>query len=193
MVGRRGPDGVAHGGSLDGYRSETTLLPDQKIGIVILTNAFPTGVPEGIADSFADLVFDGKLTKDWVSPWNEIFQGLLGPAAAATKELYAKAPLQASKALSLASYAGSYSNDYVGTANIVEEDGALILELGPKGKASYKLTHFDRDTFLAYPAAETADVASAVQFTVGPDGNASAVTIDFVNSLGLGTLTRKSE
>ena len=42
-----------------GARTLVTLYPDAKLGIVVLTNAFPTGVPEGLADSFFDLVFDG--------------------------------------------------------------------------------------------------------------------------------------
>jgi CubicO group peptidase (beta-lactamase class C family) len=183
-----------HAGAFSmGARTLVTIYPDAGFGIVILTNGFPTGVPEGISDSFADLVFDGGSTQDWVSAWNEVFQNLFGPATVATKELYATPPLQASKALPLASYAGSYSNDYVGAASVVEEEGALILKLGPKGRASYKLSHFDRDIFLAYPTDELADIPSSVQFTVGPDGNASAVIIDFMNGLGLGTLTRKSE
>lgn len=43
-----------------------TIFPQEKLGIVIVANAFPTGVPEGLSDSFADLVFEGSVQKDWV-------------------------------------------------------------------------------------------------------------------------------
>jgi CubicO group peptidase (beta-lactamase class C family) len=50
-----------------GARTLVHLIPGEQLGIVVLSNAFPTGVPEGIAATFFDLVFAGKSTKDWVA------------------------------------------------------------------------------------------------------------------------------
>ena len=43
----------------------STCCHRKQLGIVVLANAFPTGVPEGLADSFFDLVFDGAPTQDY--------------------------------------------------------------------------------------------------------------------------------
>ena len=44
-----------HAGAFSaGARSLVTLYPKSGLGIVVLSNAFPTGVPEGVSDSFAD-------------------------------------------------------------------------------------------------------------------------------------------
>ena len=48
------------GGFSKGARTLVQLIPARQIGIVVLTNPFPTGFPEGIAASFFDIVFDGN-------------------------------------------------------------------------------------------------------------------------------------
>ena len=55
------------------------------------------------------------------------------------------------------------------------------------------MTHFDRDTFLIYPDAELPDLPSPVNFAIGPDGRATSMTIDNLNSNGLGVLARSGK
>jgi CubicO group peptidase (beta-lactamase class C family) len=62
-----------HAGAFSqGARTLVELLPSEQLGIVVLANAFPTGVPEGLADTFFDLVFKGAPTGDWTSQWNDL-------------------------------------------------------------------------------------------------------------------------
>ncbi|WP_269931504.1 serine hydrolase [Aminobacter sp. HY435] len=180
-----------HAGAFSvGARSLVTLFPDSDLGIVVLTNAFPTGLPEGLSDSFADMVFDGKVGKDWIASWDAAYSGLFGPAIAAAKATYAKPPSSPTPALEIAAYAGRYSSSFVGDANVVAGAGGLVLQLGPDGAKSYPLQHFDRDIFLTFPSPEMPEMPSAVRFSVGPDGRSAAVTIEFLDDNGLGTLTR---
>lgn len=191
-----GPHGLAwgHAGAFSaGAQTVVTLYPKANLGIVVLTNAFPSGVPEGLADTFADLAFDGKVSKDWVKAWNGAYQSITGPAIAAAKKAYAAPPPSASPARPLAAYAGRYFNDYVGEAVVSVAGGALTLAVGPRLAHIYPLKHFDGDLFIDYPSDETPDMPSAVRFTVGPDGKAIAVTIDALNDVGLGTLQRMAE
>ena len=63
-----------HAGAFSrGARTLASMLPGEKLGIVVLSNAFPTGVPEGIADSFYDIVLDGEPSRDWIATWNGIY------------------------------------------------------------------------------------------------------------------------
>jgi len=115
-----------HAGAFSvGARSLVTLFPEEELGIVILANAFPTGVPEGLSDSFADLVFDGTVEKDWVKPWDAIYEGLLGPAVAAAKAAYAAPPSPATPAEPDSAYAGRYFNDFVGEA-VLSNEGMIV-------------------------------------------------------------------
>ena len=58
--GRHGVSWGHAGAFSNGGRTVVSLLPESNLGIVVLANAFPTGLPEALADSFLDLVFDGN-------------------------------------------------------------------------------------------------------------------------------------
>ncbi len=181
-----------HAGAFSlGSRTLAMLYPESDLGIVVLTNAFPTGVPEGLADSFADLVFTGSVKADWTGKWDVLYASLFGPAIDAAKSTFGTKPQPATPALPLASYSGTYGNDYVGVGTVMAEGKTLTLRVGPEGKKVYPMLHFDRDTFLIYPDPEMADKPSPVFFVIGPNGHASSLTIDNVNSNGLGVLTRR--
>ncbi|HEY5798502.1 MAG TPA: serine hydrolase [Bosea sp. (in: a-proteobacteria)] len=180
-----------HAGAFSvGGRTLATLYPEQDLGILVLANAFPSGVPEGLADSFADLAFKGDVEKDWTSAWNAIYGGLFGPAIEAAKATYGTKRSPATAALPAAAYAGAYANDYVGPATVSANGDALTLKVGPGGKTVYPMTHFDRDLFLIYPDPEMADTPSPVTFAIGSDGKAAAITIANLNGNGLGVLPR---
>jgi hypothetical protein len=179
----------SHAGAFSaGARTLVHLIPGEQLGIVVLSNAFPTGVPEGIAMTFFDLVFTGKPTRDWVAVANEVFEtgykAMMKPGLT-----YATPPASPAPALPLAAYAGDFRNDYVGDAKVTETGGALFLHLGPTDKR-FPLSHFNRDLFVYAPAAETPTWRSGVTFLIGPDGKASEVTIEDLNEQGLGRLTR---
>ena len=82
---------------------------------------------------------------------------------------------------------------YIGEAIVADRNGVLTLSVGPGAARAYALRHFDRDLFLSFPDPETPDKPSAVRFAIGPDGKASAVTLESLNDLGLGTLNRVEE
>jgi CubicO group peptidase (beta-lactamase class C family) len=184
----------SHAGAFSaGARTVADLLPDEQLGIVVLSNAFPTGVPEGLVASFLDTVFDGKPERDWIAHWNEFYDTNLGTGALKRAIApYANAPAIKGAALPLAAYAGTYANDYVGEARIEDTGPELVLHLGPADRRR-SLRHFNRDTFLYAPFVETPGWLSSITFTIGPDGKASEITIDDLNADGLGTLARSEK
>jgi CubicO group peptidase (beta-lactamase class C family) len=183
-----------HAGAFSaGARTLVQLYPDSSLGILVLANAFPSGAPEGLADSYFDWVFDGQRRQDWLADWDGAYSGLFGPAIEAAKATYAKVPQPPTAALPLAAYAGRYRNAYVGDAVLAEAGGTLTLALGPNGETTFPLKHFDRDQFLAFVAAEMPDTSSAVRFAIGPAGKAETVTIEFLDDNQLGTLTRVTD
>jgi CubicO group peptidase (beta-lactamase class C family) len=164
------------------------LAPAERLGIVVLTNGAPGGVPEAAAFSFLDLVRDGKPGRDWLAALAPVFEEIAKPRYG-TRVDYRKEPVGKSPPLPAASYAGTYHNDFVGDAVVAEEGGRLVLKLGPE-PCAFPLTHFDRDTFTYQPVGEMAAGASGVTFRVGPDQAADAVTIENLDVHGSGTLNR---
>ncbi len=164
------------------------LVPGEKLGIIVLTNGAPVGVPEAVALTFLDLVHDGKIGRDWFATVGPVFARLAQPAYG-TRVDYRKEPAGRSSPLPAASYAGTYHNDFVGDAVVVAEGGKLVLKLGPKLRA-FPLRHFDRDTFTYQPEGEMAAGPSGVTFRLGPDRVADSVTVENLDVHGSGTLTR---
>jgi hypothetical protein len=164
-----------------------TLLPSEKVGIAVLTNAAPIGVPEAMSASFFELVLAGKVTKDWVKAFRQPFEELMRPAYGTPG--YSRPPARKSPALALGCYAGAYRNDYFGDLEVVEKDGGLILRLGPKG-TSFALGHYDRDAFLYQPMGENAGGPSGVTFLIGPDRQATRVVVENLDIHGQGTFIR---
>jgi CubicO group peptidase (beta-lactamase class C family) len=180
---------LSHSGAFDlGAATCVVLVPAERLGIVVLTNGAPVGVPEAVAFTFLDLVHAGKPGRDWFAALTPVFADLARPGYG-TRVDYRKEPAGKSPPLPAASYAGTYRNDFVGGAGVAEEGGRLVLKLGPKRRA-FRLTHFDRDTFTYQPEGEMAAGPSGVTFRVGPDRVADAVTVENLDVHGSGTLTR---
>ena len=178
-----------HAGAFSlGARTEVSLLPAEDLGIVVLANAFPTGVPDGIAASFYDLVLHGHLTRDWIAFWNTLYDQFAASFSAGAAA-YAQPPSPVAPALPSAAYVGTYTSDYVGTIEISDQDGALTLQLGPAHK-TFPIRHWDRDMFLYEPDAELPGVVSGVTFGIGAAHHAQQVVLENFNNDEQGTFTR---
>lgn len=185
---------TGHAGAFSqGARTLVTLSPSEKLGIVVLANAFPTGLPEAVSAAFFDYVREGKSEQDWLQLWDDIYVRGYGPESyAPLVARYAKPPASPSAALPNSAYIGTYANDYIGNAYVIEKDGGLALQLGPN-KITFPLKHYDRDLFVYYPYPEMPTYPASATFTVGADQKAASVLFDDLNSIGQGTLTRVQE
>jgi CubicO group peptidase (beta-lactamase class C family) len=169
-----------------GACTEVALLPGENLGIAVLCNAFPSGLPEGLRQCFFDLVLEGKLEKDWVEHWEALYDKLpeilRGLAQGETTD-YSKPPARPAPALAASAYVGTYQSDYAGTAEVVEKGEGLVLRLGPK-KFELPLRHWDRDYFYLESG------GTGASFQIGPDGKASQLTLNAINRGGLGVFSR---
>jgi len=178
----------AHAGAFSvGSRTNVSLLPEANAGIVVLANAFPTGLPDGITASFWDLAIYGALQKDWIGFWNGQFDLL---AQSFQNPAYATPPISPEAALAPAAYTGTYTNDYFGDLNVESgSDGAMSISFGP-GPIVFPLTHWDRDLFIYESSPEFPGSLSAAAFLVDPEGQANRVVVETLDSYGQGTFTR---
>lgn len=186
------PDSVfcmAHSGAFSlGAGTNVTLVPSEQLGIIALGNAFPTGVPEAVAASLLDLARYGHVTKDWFAVYKNQFDEAFTLPPKGQIEKYANPPVPNAPALDLAAYTGTYSNNYVGKVEITAANGTLYATRGV-GQVPLPLRHWDGNTFLACPVPENPALPVPVEFTIGPDGQASQVTIEELNGNGAGTGT----
>ncbi|WP_406699329.1 serine hydrolase [Singulisphaera sp. Ch08] len=180
---------LGHSGAFDlGAATAVTLLPAERLGIVVLTNAAPIGVPEAISASFLDLVLKGKIENDWLEVFRPTFVAIAKPAYGTVTD-DTKPPVPKLPPLPSETYLGTYRNDYFGNLEVVEQDGALFLRIGPK-RHSFALRHRDRDVFVYQPEGEMAGGPSGVTFWVGPGRKAARVVVENLDIQGQGTFTR---
>lgn len=180
---------ISHSGAFYmGAGTTFTLLPSQKLGIAVLTNAWPEGAAESLAMDFMDLVEFGTVTRDWLTTLHPLFAPLFKPEGSLAGK---KAPASPAPAQPIAAYAGTYDNPYFGPAQVREDNGKLIFQLGPKPLA-VPMAHWDGDAFTFIPEGENAPEGSIAKVTFALDGGrAKALTVDIYNESGLGTFTRK--
>ena len=179
---------LSHSGAFAlGAATVINLLPSEDLGIVVLTNGMPVGLPEAVAATFMDLVETGEVERDWLEGYGGVLAGMfVNHSVLADQEPPEfPAPARAPEA-----YLGTYANEYYGPLEVVAEDeGRLAMTLGPE-PVVLLLTHWDGDTFSYEPTGENAVGISAVTFTMGPDGQATTVLVEFLDANGLGTFTR---
>lgn len=181
---------IGHSGAFDlGTATNITFMPGEDLGIVVLTNGMPIGVAEGIGAGFLDVAQNGKLTVDWIGFMGGIFDQMR--AAEAPTIDYTKAPAVPAPAQSPASYTGRYANGYYGPLTVTETKGNLAMTMGPQdAPTTFALTHFDGDTFTFETIGENANGLAGAIFTLGEDGKATRVVLDFYDRTGLGTFVR---
>jgi len=175
-----------HSGAFSTGASTTVkLLPAESLGIVVLTNGGPVGLPEAITDAYFDLLQTGEWSTDTFDLWAGRFSGIYGEP-----EKFDDPGDDAVPALDNVSYVGVYANDYVGEVQVVERDGNLVVVAGP-ARVEYALTHLDSNTFTYVQDPELPSFLSGAIFEFAPDGGlALTVTLTGFDVDGLGTLER---
>jgi CubicO group peptidase (beta-lactamase class C family) len=159
----RGLHLVSHGGAIDGFRANITLLPDQKIGIVVLSNLDQENMPEALRFSLIDILL-GLAPRDWDAVLMEHFRDEAKKEAAAAKKRSDSRMPNTKPSRELTAYAGEYLESGYGAAIVSNEDGHLTLAWS---KYRLPLDHYHFDTF---QVKEGRLAGTPVQFHLASDG-----------------------
>ncbi len=181
---------LSHSGAFAlGAGTTFRMWPQAHVGIVVLTNAAPSGAPEALSMSFGDLVQFGTITRDWLDAFAVPFAKLSAPIGAWVGKSRPTSPSPAAIGSALT---GTYTNAYYGDAEISEHDGKLTLTVGP-ARIALPLTHWDGNDFTIAPVSENElpGSISRVSFAVTSGSPAQALTIEYLDENGLGTFERK--
>lgn len=175
---------LSHSGAFElGTNANVTMLPLEKLGIVVLTNGAPVGLADAVALDFFDVAQHGKATTDWLPLLASVYAKEVDNARSPTD--YAHPPTSAKPAKDSATYTGTYDNPYYGKATVTADDkGVLTLALGPKPML-IPLTHYDGDTFSFETTGEMAAGRTGVTFADG------TVRVESLDENHLGTFTEQ--
>ncbi|WP_208111539.1 serine hydrolase [Enterovirga rhinocerotis] len=136
---------LSHSGAfLLGAATNLVLVPSLDLGIVVLSNAAPTGAVEALGAEFADLVQFGTVTRDWFSAYAGLFAPMHKPFGSLVGQAPPSAPLPPAAD---EAYLGAYANAYFGRIAITRGQGRLTLAAGRDGAKLFRLRHWNGDTF----------------------------------------------
>lgn len=188
-----------HSGAFSlGAATLVTLIPDLDLGIVVLTNGAPVGVPEAVSSIFLDTVTFGAPTRDWVSDWSVPLSAYSAPVG----DLVGLAAPSDATAGPASDYVGTYTSPYFGDLVVTQAGGVLTGALGPDGGYTFDLQPWDGDTLAFAPTGENAPAGSLSSAVFARSGGpATAVTLTYFDqyvygtgpdpqSTGLGVFTR---
>ena len=173
-----------HGGNIDGMSAMVAIMPEEKIGLVILTNANGSPVPTIVMNRALDALL-GAPARDWNAEYMKSRTKMVARAKEAQQKRLAQRVTGTSPSLSLDKYAGTYTDSMYGDARVQLENGKLALTFGKTFDG--ELEHWHYDTFRAHWK-DRALGQGFVTFALDADGKVKTVDID-----GIGTMGRKPD
>lgn len=172
---------VSHSGGLDGMISQAGLMPEENLGVVILTNS-----ETALASLLMNKVFDvllGVPARDWSAEMLARTRQAREADRDEEKRIEDARATGTKPSLALERYAGSYTGEMYGEAKIRIENGHLVLRLVPAPNFVGDLEHWQYDTFrvrwresVSYPFPK-----GFVTFTLDAHGRLDEMKIDVPN------------
>lgn len=170
----RGVKVVTHDGGLAGMLSRVIMVPEKRIGIVILTNG-ETAAYQALGWWLLDYTLGAPKT-DWASIFAQSEEGSIAGDKAFEDSASAARHKDVGPALALAGYAGKYADAWYGEVSVAVEDGHLVLQWSHSPALTADLEHWQYDTFRARMRVK--NVADAfVTFSLGADGTVDRMTM----------------
>ena len=117
-----------HTGSLDGAVAICGLINDEHFGIYIFGNLDHTEVRHALMYKAMDLWVFADNKNDWSTDFYKMYKDLKTKAEKEETVFEAKRTLNTKPSLALKSYAGKYSNEIYGDAEIVSNNDSLRLQ-----------------------------------------------------------------
>ena len=180
LIGQyRGHRLAEHGGGIDGFQTECMLLPDDGIGVAVMTNTSSSVMAPVVAYRVLDELL-GVEPFDWFTEFKTRFDALM----AGSREARGARRVVAGAALPrpLGAYAGQYDHPGYGTLTITLDGDALRPRLGTM---DLSLAHRHYETFdLEWHELGDQSHIFPLMFLSDPDGDITALTIPFEPSLG---------
>ncbi len=165
----RGKKMVTHTGGLPGYVSKVSMVPDSKLGVVVLTNQESEDAFNAITYHVLDYYL-GATDTDWLSTYVKGRDQARAAVAEAGKQAAAARSSASKPSLPLSQYAGAYNDAWYGDIDIASENGRLVMRFGHTPALVGDLEHWQYDTFVVRWRDRELRADAYVTFSLTADG-----------------------
>ena len=171
---------VSHTGGLPGYVSRLALIPEKRLGVMVLTNQ-----ESGYA--FNALVYDvldrflAAPAFDWVGAYARVKTKADSSQAGAEQNTLAARNTDSKPSLPLAQYAGTYADAWYGDIVIETAGQGLVMRFTRTPSLVGDLEHWQYDTFVARWRDRELRADAFVTFALTPEGRIDCVQMKAVS------------
>ncbi|HET6579301.1 MAG TPA: serine hydrolase [Gemmatimonadales bacterium] len=167
---------LTHTGGLPGYVSRVAMIPELRLGVVVLTNQ-----ESGLAfNAIAYRVLDhylGAKAPDYVGIYRELAAKNRAKLAAQAAAAAGQRDSASGPSLELGKYAGTYRDPWYGDVAVAEENGKLVIRMTRTPSMVGDLEHWQHDTFVARWRDRELRADAYVTFALAPDGTIAQVKL----------------
>ena len=170
----RGMKVVQHTGGLPGYVSEVTMIPQLKLGIVVLTNQESGEAFNALTLRILDY-YMGAPAVDWKEAFRRTALYRDSVIASSVRRTAAARDTSSHPSLPLEKYAGRYEDPWYGDVDVTYVNGRLTMKFGHTPSLEGEMEHWQYDTFLARWKDPELRADAFVTFSLNPDGSIERV------------------
>lgn len=177
----RGRKVVTHGGGLTGMVTQTTILPQLNLGVVVLTNQEEGGAFQALTNLLVDHYL-GVASPDWIGAVKA--SGLKRRVRDGEREhkaIAARSP-NTQPYLPLAAYAADYRDAWYGMASVESSGAQLRLRMRQTPAMQGRLEHWHYNTFVAHWDDQTIPDAY-VTFSFDAQGKVTGMKMEAISDL----------
>lgn len=178
----RGQKLVWHTGGWPGMVSRVTLVPEQKLGIVVLTNQEVGAAFNAVTMQVLDAFLAAPPT-DWLAAYAALVAKNQGDADERWVKLQAERDRKSRPSLPLARYAGSLRDPWYGDVDVTEEGGRLVLRFSRTPALVGDLSHWQHDTFIVRWRDRGLNADAFLSFALKPDGAIREARMEAISPL----------
>jgi CubicO group peptidase (beta-lactamase class C family) len=161
---------ISHTGGLPGYVSQLAMIPDIKLGIVILTNQESGAAFRSILYHLLDHYLEGPDT-DWLEAYSSLMARINAATQAANDNTAAERDSESRPSLPLASYAQTYNDSWYGDIVVAMEGEDMVLRFSHTPQLVGTMEHWQHDTFIVRWWNRELRADAFVTFSLNPDGS----------------------
>lgn len=171
---------VLHGGAYDGMFSQVVLVPEEQLGLVILTNA-TTSLQSALWYTIVD-AYLGAPDADWSRDFLARARQERRTEVTTWEEWTRNRVVGTTPSRPLADYAGTYGGPMYGDVTVTQENGGLVVRFLPAPAFVGDLTHWHYDVFrIHWRHAFPWFGDGLVQFRLDDQGDVTDMRIDVPN------------
>lgn len=172
---------IGHTGGVGGFVSRVMLVPEENLGVVVLTNAEEGGAFDSILYHVLDHYFRLPPT-DWIAAFKAVKDKEEAESAETMKKAEGARDASSKPSLPLEKYAGVYNDAWYGPITIRMENGGLVISFDRTPSMTGDLQHWQHDTFKAHWRVRTIEDAF-ITFALNPDGSIDSARMAAVSPL----------